>query len=129
MSDFDQADPDVEGRRVGRELWPAGASWVPEEVLDAWREIAARHPVIDTDAARTAFLNAARSARKSAPTTAESRGRGELLARLAAANAARTAAAHEANDEAGAERDPEAAVIARRRRDSFERRRARHENG
>ena len=125
----DAVDAEAEGRRVGRELWPAGASWVPEEVLEAWREIAARHPVIDTDTARTVFLNAARSARKSAPTTAEAPGRAELLARLAAANAARTAAAHEANDEAGAERGPDAAIVARRRRESFERRRARHENG
>ncbi|GAA4155186.1 hypothetical protein GCM10022286_03790 [Gryllotalpicola daejeonensis] len=122
-------DVEAEGRRVGRELWPAGASWVPDEVLDAWQELAAKHPAIATDATRAAFLNAARAARKSAPTAQELRGRGELLARLAAANAARTAATRAANDVAGAERDPDAAVIARRRRESLERRRARHEKG
>jgi hypothetical protein len=123
--------PDLaaEGRRVGRELWPAGASWVPEEVLAAWRELAGRHPSIDSDAARTTFLDAARAARKSAPTAAEAQGRARLLARLAAANAARTAATRAANDAAGAARDPDAAAIARRRRESLERRRARHESG
>jgi hypothetical protein len=123
-----QIDPEAEGRRVGRELWPAGASWVPDEVLDAWRALAARHPEIDADAPRTTFLNAARAARRSAPTTREAQGRSELLARLAAANAARTAAARADADATGAERDPDAAVIARRRRESLERRRARHEN-
>jgi hypothetical protein len=72
----DDLDPAAEGRRAGRELWPAGASWVPEP----------------------------------------------LLARLAAANAARTAAERAASDAAGVERDPDAAVIARRRRRSLERR-------
>jgi len=131
-------DPEVEGRRVGRELWPAGASWVPDDVNDAWREFAGRHPSIDTDSARTAFLNAARAARKSAPTSAEARGRGELLARLAAANAARTGARSGPGADAGAGPDaaPDsaldaelAAAIVRRRRASLERRRAvRHGN-
>jgi hypothetical protein len=125
----DDIDLEAEGRRVGRELWPAGASWVPDEVLAAWQALALRHPIIDTGAARTTFLNAARAARRSAPTDSEARGRAELLDRLAAANAARTAATRAANDAAGAERDPDAAVIARRRRESLERRRARHDNG
>jgi hypothetical protein len=125
----DEVDPEAEGRRTGRERWPAGTSWVPDEVLAAWEELAARHPSIATDAARTTFLNAARAARKSAPTRAEAEGRAELLARLAAGNAARTAAARGQAGAAGAPRDPEAAVIARRRRESLERRRARHENG
>jgi hypothetical protein len=125
----DDVDLEAEGRRAGRERWPAGASWVPDEVLAAWEELAARHPSVATEAARTTFVNAARAARKSAPTSAEAQGRAELLARLAAANAARTAAARAQADAAGAARDPEATVIARRRRESLERRRARHENG
>lgn len=123
----ESVDLEAEGRRVGRELWPAGATWVPDEVLGAWALVAAQHPLIATDAARTAFLNAARAARKSAPTATEAQGRAALLAHLAAANAARTRAERAANDEAGTERDPEATVIARRRRASFERRRARRD--
>jgi len=125
----DEFDPEAEGRRVGRELWPAGASWVPDEVLAAWGELTRTHPSLATDAARTSFLNAARAARRSAPTTAEAQGRSELLARLAAGNAARTAAARAGSGAAGAPRNPEEAAIARRRRASLERRRGRHENG
>lgn len=124
----DDIDPEAEGRRAGRELWPAGASWVPEKVLDAWRDIAARHPMIDTDAARTAFLNAARSARKSAPTATEAAGRAQLLERLRIANAARTAATRTAGGDP-ADDDPELAAILRRRRTSVERRRAARERG
>jgi hypothetical protein len=118
-------DPAAEGRRAGRALWPAGASWVPEAVLARLEELAARHPHPpgDADAARTAFLNAARNARTSAPTRAEAVGRDELLARLRAANAARTAAARAAAGKP-AEGDPELAAIVRRRRASLERRRA-----
>ncbi|GAA4172664.1 hypothetical protein [Gryllotalpicola koreensis] len=129
MRNAGEVDLEAEGRRVGRELWPAGASWVPDEVLEAWQELTVRHPIIDTDAARARFLNAARAARKSAPTASEAVGRAELLARLQAANAARTAAERASHDAEGAERDPDAAAIARRRRASLERRRARHENG
>ena len=118
----EELDPAAEGRLAGREFWPAGASWVPDEVLARWSELAVQHPSFATDAARTAFLNAARAARKSAPTAAEARGRAELLARLTARNAARTAAQRAASDAAGVERDPAAAAIAQRRRRSLERR-------
>jgi hypothetical protein len=118
----DDSGLEAEGRRIGRELWPAGASWVPDEVLAAFEALAAGNPSLNTDAARATFLNAARNARKSAPTTAEARGRAELLERLRRANAERAAS----ND---AERDPERAAMLRRRRASLERRRAaRHEN-
>jgi len=123
-------DAEAEGRRAGRELWPAGASWVPDAVLERLAELAARHPHPDAvaDAARAAFLNAARDARRSAPTPAEAAGRGELLERLRAANAARTAAARAAAGKP-AEGDPELAAIVRRRRASVERRRAAREGG
>jgi len=120
-----ELDPAAEGARAGRELWPAAASWVPDEVLARWAELTARHPDLDTDAARATFLNAARDARRTAPTTKEARGRAELLARLRAANAGRTG-----ERDPDTERDPELAAILRRRRASLERRRAaRHENG
>jgi hypothetical protein len=121
-----EPDPEAEGRRAGRELWPAGASWVPDEVQARFAQLAAEHPSLDTDAARTAFLNAARDARKSAPTAAESQRRAELLARLRAGNAARTAAARAnraTDDPLDPEAQAEAAAIARRRRESLERRR------
>lgn len=120
----DGTDLEAEGRRVGRELWPAGASWVPDEVLAAFETLAAGNPSLNTDGARATFLNAARSARKSAPTTAEARGRAALLERLRRANADRAAGASDTP------RDPELAEVLRRRRASLERRRAaRREQG
>ena len=118
-------DPEAEGSRAGRELWPAGASWVPDEVLARFAELAAQHPSLNTDAARTAFLNAARNARKSAPTVVEARGRADLLERLRQGNEARTAAARAEHD--GEPRVAQTDTIARRRRDSLRRRRAPHD--
>ncbi|WP_022880790.1 hypothetical protein [Gryllotalpicola ginsengisoli] len=112
-----------EGRRAGRELWPAGASWVPEEVNARFEELLERHPSPDPEAARAEFLNTARNARKSAPTQAEAAGRAELLARLRERNAARTAAERARHEAEGVPIHPEAAAIARRRRASLERRR------
>lgn len=120
----DGTDLEAEGRRVGRELWPAGASWVPDEVLAAFETLAAGNPSLNTDAARATFLNVARNARKSAPTTTEARGRAALLERLRRANAGRAAGASDTP------RDPELAEVLRRRRASLERRRAaRREQG